>query len=360
MAKENDNGTGVQYKSKMLHYRYASIENYDGVDSLSTMLKKAFSKLDLVIDRYQEIKEDSFDDDSDDVRKAKLFINNAMPMYDIIFGDFMRYADGTNKSIVTIDNNAKYLKLEMIAPSRSKDGKRREFLDSILYFGVFKNHVAVIQSTILKTKELEKHLNWLLHKSNVLPSESYIYLTKKIPETQQKKLDNSNTKVLKFGAPLVDSLDGQPLNEMATVSVESVDTKNFKYSPKGMGLNWLLSAFGDMKELERFGLSKEILSQDALQGSDLKVSLEVSYTRKATKQSQTIINQVSKAFRHVHPDEITIQYDKVGTLKGRELSLEKKLTVKFVDGVIDSQDLYPKIREWLKEQIDVDELVAEA
>ncbi|TOE86287.1 hypothetical protein CGJ34_03590 [Vibrio parahaemolyticus] len=362
---EKENKPAV-HKTKTLHYRYASIDNYDGVYTLSELLKQAFSKLGLVKDRYQEVNEDPYDDETDDIRKVKLFVNNFVPMFDIQFGDLMRYADGTNKSIVTIDNSARYLKLEMIAPTASDDGKRREFLDSILYFGAFKNHVAIIQSAILRTSELERHLNWLLKKAEVLPQESFVFLTRKIPETQQKKLDKANTKTLKFGAPLVTEVvsdDGEikviqaPSSE--PVTVESIDTKNFKYSPSGIGLNWLLSAFGDMKELEKFGLTKELLSQDALQGSDLKVSLEVSYKRKASKQSQTILNQVSRAFRHTHPDEISVQYDKVGKLNGRELSLEKKLSVKYVDGVIDAQDLYPKIREWLKEQIDVDELVAE-
>jgi hypothetical protein len=357
---KQENKSIIERKTKTLHYRHAVIEHYDGTDSLAELLKKSFSKLYLVKDRYQEVKEDSHDDDSDDVRKAKLFVNNSIWMYDMLFGDLMRYADGTNKSIVTIDNNVPHLKLEMIAPDKSQDGKRREFLDSILYFGVFKNHVAIIQSSILRTTELEKHLNWLLKAADVLPNESFVRLTRHIPKAQQEKLEKANTKVLKFGAPLVDSVDDKPIDRTAPVTIESVDTKNFKYSPAGKGLSWLLSAFGDLKELEKFGLTEELLSKDALQGSDLQVSLEVSYKRKASKESQTIINQVSNAFRHIHPDEISVDYDKVGKLRGRELSLEKSLSIRFVNGLIDAQDLYPKIREWLKVQIDVDELVAEA
>lgn len=349
----------TEHKSKTLHYRYASIQNYDGLDTLEALLRQAFKKLDLVIDRYQEVNEDPYDENIDTARKVNLFINNGMFLYDMMYGDLMRYADGTNKSIVTVDSQAKSLKLEMIAPSASEDGKRREFLDSILYFGAFKNHLAIIQSTILRTQELERHLNWLLKKSGVLPEESFILLTKKIPTVQQKKLDKANTKVLTYGAPLVDSVDDKQLKEFDQVVIDTIDTKNFSYTPKGIGLSWLLSAFGDMAQLEKFGLTRDLLTQDALQGSDLKVSLQLTYKNKASKQSQTVINAISTAFRHTHPDEISIEYDKFGKLRGRELSLEKRLSVKFVNGVIDAYDLYPKIREWLKDQIDVDELVSD-
>ncbi|HAS8368625.1 TPA: hypothetical protein ACGU2D_001622 [Vibrio vulnificus] len=351
----------VEYKSKTLHYRYAELLDYDGQLSLADLLNKALSTLSLVKNRYQIVNDDSHDPDEDDYKKSRLFINNKAISWNIVFGDLMRYSDGTNKSIVTIDDNAEHLEVESLVPPKSSEGKRREFLDSTLYFGAFKNHIAIIQSSVLRTTELEKHLNWLLHESKVLDKKSKVMLTTKIPEIAQKKLAESDTKTLKIGAPLVDSLDDKPLAEVREKYVDSqgFDAKKVSVKPKGLGLKWLLDVFGDMDTLKEYGITEELLSEDAVDGSSINVALEISYSRKASKKSQSIINSVSTAMRHSHPDDIAVDFGKLGRLVGRDLVLHKKLSLKFVDGVLDAQDLYPKIREWLIEQISVEELDAE-
>ncbi|HGS5630786.1 TPA: hypothetical protein ACMDXI_001406 [Vibrio parahaemolyticus] len=351
----------VEYKSKTLHYRYAELLDYDGRLSLADLLNKALSTLSLVKNRYQIVNDDSHDPDEDDYKKSRLFINNKAISWNIVFGDLMRYSDGTNKSIVTIDDNAEHLEVESLVPPKSSEGKRREFLDSTLYFGAFKNHIAIIQSSVLRTSELEKHLNWLLHESMVLDKKSKVMLTMKIPEIAQKRLAESDTKTLKIGAPLVDSLDDKPLAEVREQYVDSAsfDAKKVSVKPKGLGLKWLLDVFGDMDTLREYGITEELLSEDAVDGSSINVALEISYSRKASKKSQSIINSVSTAMRHSHPDDIAVDFGKLGRLVGRDLVLHKKLSLKFVDGVLDAQDLYPKIREWLIEQISVEELDAE-
>ncbi|MCF7363882.1 hypothetical protein L3V23_17500 [Vibrio sp. A1-b2] len=351
----------VEHKNKILHYRYAQINNYDGDMTLADMLNKALASLYLVKNRYQIVNEDSHDPEEENFKKSRLFINNKAVSWNIVFGDLMRYSDGTNKSIVTVDDNAEHLEVESIAPPRSEQGQRREFLDSILYFGAFKNHLAIIQSAVLRTSELEKHINWLLHQSEVVNKDVYVLLTSKIPEMAQKKLESSDTKILRIGAPLVDTVDNKPVEELQeTYSDDNkFDAKKVRVKPRGLGLSWLLDAFGDMEKLKEYGITEELLSEDAVNGSSINVSLEISYTRKVSKQSQSILNSVSTAMRHSHPDDISIDYGKVGRLVGRELVLHKRLNLRYVDGVMDAQDLYPKVREWLIEQISVEELDAE-
>ncbi|CCN32786.1 conserved hypothetical protein [Vibrio nigripulchritudo SO65] len=360
-SKTDIRETNIEHKNKTLHYRYAELKNYEGDLTLSDLLKKALVNLPLVKNRYQIINEDTHDPDEDGYKKSRLFINNKAISWNIVFGDLMRYSDGTNKSTVTIDDDAEHLEIESIAPPQSSKGKRREFLDSILYFGVFKNHLAIIQSAVLRTSELERHLYWLLREAEVIDKDVYVVLTTKIPEQAKKKLQNSDTKTLKIGAPLVDSVNNKSVADLQEVYSEEqkFDAKKISVQPKGLGLNWLLSAFGDMEKLKSYGITDELLSEDAVNGSSINISLEISYKRKASKQSQSIINSVSTAMRHAHPDDISIDYGKVGRLSGRQLVLHKKLNLRYVDGVMDAQDLYPKIQEWLIEQISVEELDAE-
>ncbi|HDM8062437.1 hypothetical protein [Vibrio harveyi] len=350
-----------EHKNKTLHYRYAEIRNYDGKMTLADMLNKALASLSLVKNRYQIVNEDSHDPEEEGYNKSRLFVNNKAVRWNIVFGDLMRYSEGTNKSIVTIDDQAEHLEVDSIVPPHSSNGKKREFLDSILYFGAFKNHVAIIQSSVLRTSELERHINWLLREAEVIDKDVFVLLTTKLPELAQKKLEKSDAKVLKIGAPLIDSVDNKPVTELQETYDEhkKFDAKKVKVQPKGLGLSWLLNAFGDMSKLREYGITDELLSEDAVNGSSINVSLEISYTRKASQQSQSIINSVSTAMRHSHPDDISIDYGKVGRLVGRDLVLHKKLNLRYYKGVLDAEDLYPKIREWLIEQITVEELDAE-
>jgi hypothetical protein len=351
----------IDHKSKTLHYRYAEIKGYSGSLTLGDMLNKALTSLFLVKNRYQVVNEDSHDPEEDGFLKSKLFINNKATRWNIVFGDLMRYSDGTNKSTVTIDDKAEHLEVESIVPPKSDEGKRREFLDSILYFGAFKNHIAIVQSAVLRTSELERHINWLLKEAKVLVENEHVLLTTKIPELAQKKLEKSDTKVLKIGAPLIDSVEGMPIKDLQEKYSEDhhFDAKKINVKPKGLGLNWLLNAFGDMEKLKEHGITEEMLAEDALGGSSINVALEISYSRTVSKKSQNIINIVSTAMRHSHPDDIAIDYGKVGRLVGRELVLHKKLNLRYVDGVLDAEDLYPKVRTWLIDQITVKELDAE-
>lgn len=63
---------------------------------------------------------------------------------------------------------------------------RKEFIDSVLYFGVIDNHVAIIQSRSLTARTLESYLGWLLGEAaKALPANSALIL--KMLRTRQLK-----------------------------------------------------------------------------------------------------------------------------------------------------------------------------
>lgn len=113
------------------------------------------------------------------------------------------------------------------------------------------------------------------------------------------------------------------------------------------------------KEREIYGLTDDILSSDAIDKGNIKVSIEVSYNYKAKKTSQTIINSISQALRHSHPEDVELTLDKIGKIKGDNLVISKKINLKFINGIVDPEELYLKIREWLTEQIKLGEIDVE-
>lgn len=359
MLKDKIKEKEVTYKTKTLHYRRATFVNYNDVYNLQELLQRALHVTPKVGDRYLEVLTDNTDspDKDDDAPKSKLFLNHHVVMWGIQFSDLLKYSDDTNANVVTVDHSAEFLDIEQMAPSETADGKKREFLDSVMYIAAFKNHLAIIQSATLRTGELERYLNWFLKKTGVM-SEGHILLSPQATSHIQKQLEKSDIKSIKIGTPLVETIDNEPIESYK--EIKSIDTKSIKVTPKGRGLDMLLSAFGgDISLLKDFGINPDDIANDAIEGSDIQVSLELTYKRHATKKSKQILNDVSKAMRHAHPDDITLDIENVGKLKGSALNIRKNLTIKYYNGILDPEDLYLKIQTWMTEQIELDEIEAE-
>ncbi|MEQ4542307.1 MAG: hypothetical protein ABN490_03625 [Pantoea agglomerans] len=349
----------IEYKDKTLHYRIAKVYGENVDQTLQEMVAVALSRLSSVKERYQIVSLDSHDGEDGDVQQARHFMNNKIERWNILFNELVRYSDGANKSIITIDENASFLSIDQIAPPLTEDGKRREFLDSIMHMAFLNNHVVVIQSPILKTRELEKYITWLLKAAGVI-SKGSVLLNAELPKQQRDKIINNNTKKVKIGTPLVDYIDGVPIEEARTVvTTESIKANHVKVKPKGMGLDVIKALFTD-RERENYGLTDDIFTGDAIDKGNINVSVEISYNYKAKKTSQELINNISQALRHSHPDDVELTIDKVGKIKGDSLVISKKIKLKFTNGIADPEELYMKIHEWLIEQIRLGELDAKA
>ncbi|WP_375320642.1 hypothetical protein [Aliivibrio logei] len=352
MKKDDDL---TEHKYKMLHYRRAKSDKTD--KSLQDLLTASLRSKPFVKDRYQLLNVDDQASDESDLEQVKMFVNHTSTNYSILFGEIVRYSDGAFKSMVKVDDSATHLSIEQVAPPKAEDGKQREFLDSLMYFAVFDNHVVIIQSSLLLIRDFEKHINWLLKEADIHDNPCFL-MTKEIPKEHREQIEKANTKSLRIGTPLVETIDDKPVQE-AKKYIDTLQTKNVKFSPSGRSLDFIKELIPEAIR-DKFDLSNEKILADALKGSDLQVSVEISYKRKATKQSQDIINSFSSAFRHMNPEdiEVEIDFDKVGKLKGKQLSIQKKLNVKYYDGVIDILDLQLKIRDWLTDQINLEEIEA--
>jgi hypothetical protein len=348
----------VEYKDKTLHYRVGKVIGENVVHTLQEMIELALSRLSVVKNRYQIVSVDSHDGDEGDVQQARQFMNSKVARWSILFNELVRYSDGANKSIITIDEDATFLPIAQIAPPISDDGKRREFLDSIMHMAFLKNHVVLIQSPILRTRELEKYITWLLKKAGVI-NEGSVMLTAELPKQQRDRIINNNTKKIRIGTPLVEELGNTPIEKARKlVTTEVIKANQVKVKPKGRGLDIIKALLTD-RERETYGLTDEILAGDAIDKGNINVSIEVSYNYKAKKTSQEIINNISQALRHSHPEDVELTLDKIGKIKGDSLVISRKIKLKFINGIADPEELYMKIREWLTEQIRLGEIDVE-
>ncbi|WP_211471679.1 hypothetical protein [Collimonas humicola] len=187
-------------KRKQLHYRKATFLNPHG-KSLQDLIEEALAKVTPVSQRFQGL-----DDGTDDGWRR--FINTHRAFYGLQFGNMVLYAPDQSRHIIAIDDTADELDIEQIAPPMGNDGKKRQFLESLLYYGIQGNHVILLQSMAMKARDFEHYLNWLLHNAGVLAPENGVFLNNFLPTATQERLAKAEVKSVRVGTPLFSTQAG--------------------------------------------------------------------------------------------------------------------------------------------------------
>lgn len=336
--------TDKENRTKKIHYRYASFFKKSAL-TLQEMLVKALKVKSTVSSRYQVLGI-SGAEEAPAVALEREFINTNISRYGMFFGSLVRYEAGSNKHIVTLDDNATTLSLAQIAPPASKDGKRSEFLDSILYFGVFGNHVVILQSASLRTRELEKHLNWFFRQCNLFNSEQAVSLDQQLTDEAKDRILNAPTKRLKVGAPFDPAAEEVNSEDVQSQNAPSApETKRISFHRTGPGWN-VLKALGFTE-----GSIGEQLEQDLNDSSNLEIKVEISYKHSPKGETQRLMNGLTKALRHTELEDYEVDFKGAGTLKGDKLILSADVSFSYYKGLVDEEDFYTKIHSWITERI---------
>lgn len=318
----------AEYKQKMFRYRKARF--HESSLTLESALQQALDVFPQVGERWENI---THEDANDGLRR---FVNSNEHSRNLFFGDLVMHAPG-EKNAVEIDPKAKELSVSAIAPSIGENGKRREFLESILYFAARKNHVAIIQSQSLRVRDIENHLNWLLRESGVISKDDQLALDNELPKFTRDKIQDSRADVknLKVSADLVDEWSQSKEGDDSNVN-------SVKYSPKGGMLETIKGLL-----VEGYTLDLDSILDDP----QLEVIVEVKHKRKKDPAAQRLINQITRGLRHVPESDIMIEIDNIGKVKGSELSIQSKESVKCYKELLDREDLIAKMSKWLDKQI---------
>jgi hypothetical protein len=320
----------TETKRKQLHYRKARFFNPVG-RSLQDLLEEALTKLTPIAQRFEHLTDDSPDE------KWKRFINTHRAAMGMQFGNLMLYADKQNRAIIAIDEAADELNVEQIAPPISEDGRRREFLDSILYYGIRGNHVVLLQSMSLRARELELHLNWLLRQANLIDKNNVVYLNNFAPRMTHEKMERAEVKSVKLGTPLYDHYE-------EVTEPPKGDKKSLKFRPFGEGVE-ILKALAPNRFAE--------LSWDELEASsNLEVFVEVTYKRQTDERSQQLLNRLTTALRHAGDEDIRIELKDGSVVNGTELQIKGFKSILSYNGLLDPSDVFFKMNEWLLENLE--------
>ena len=179
---------------KTLYYRKAVITRTD--KTLEELLREALTAFPTAMDRQEPI-----DDDSSEVRLINKFQDDHKGF---ILAQMVLIEQDASQPVVIYEAGAKEYQLAGVKPSDvilSEEYKaaKRDFINSMLYFGVIDNHVVVIPSASLRFNAIESYLRWLfVSKANILHPEAMISLTQEATKNTKKLFDSHNVKSLEL------------------------------------------------------------------------------------------------------------------------------------------------------------------
>lgn len=299
-------------------------------------------------------------------------VNRSSTFKTVLFGQLILFEQGKSQTLMTIADDVNYYDINAITSKQIKlaeddeiteaDKQKitREFVDSILYFGIRDNHVMIVQSSSLRTKDIENHLNWLIHSfGNIFNGDNFLVLQDKPTEDTIKKMHESPVKKINLGSVPIKNADSNDTITIKNIS-DSLDlpaairepvekVKKIKFMPAGKGGDIMKAAFGE-------GWFNNLQLEDSLDESNLQVNLEITYFRKTNKDGQRILDTLATSLRNLDDEDISINLQGGGVIKGSDLKLSGKVNVQYNNGLIDENDLYLQMHKWLASKVQTGEV----
>ena len=217
----------------------------------------------------------------------------------------------------------------------------REFIDSILYFGVFGNSIVVMQSRSLTTRELEIHLRWLLGSlTHYLGAENSLKVSDKPKEEIIEEVLKRPVKSVSIGAPVT------AVNDLSQGSNKP------SWVPAGTASELLKTMLAE--KWESFLRSSKL--EDCLDDANLEVTLKITYKRTTSDSGERMLRNLVDATRHYPDDDVVVEMVGGTRLTGKDIRLWNTVKLATHKSLFDEHDLYSQMHEWMTTLISIGEI----
>jgi len=273
-------------------------------------------------------------------------INKSEPFNGVLFCQLVAFEPGHSQRYIQLKDDAESYEIRSVTSaelSKLTDAEAdkiqseneqviREFIDSILYFGVFGNSIVVMQSRSLTTRELEIHLKWLLGSlTSSIQAECILKVTDKPKEEIIEEVLKKPVKSVSIGAPIVAISEHQNMDNAPS------------WVPSGTASEMLKVMLAE--QWEKFISSSRL--EDCLDDANLEVRLTISYKRKTSDSGERMLRNLVDATRHYPDEDVTVEMVGGTRLTGKEIRLWETVRLSSYNSLIDEHDLYSQMHEFL-------------
>jgi hypothetical protein len=252
---------------------------------------------------------------------------------------FHSFEHGRSQLILAMEDNAEEYTVVAAESPPTKESKSTEFNEGLLFFGVYKNHVLLLQSAALKFGAFEDYLNWLLQDAvDEIGKNNRLGLRDPLP----KKLRSRDVPTLK-SLILFPTLHAEVVGPSAPkgasakevhMRLRPTDWKPIYELIKNMGAD----------------VPKELRLDGDFKPERVQFNVELKWLGRKKNRDQTpLLDTVLNAFRDVDDPPIRATTVAGEVFDGNDLRLKKKVNLQ-VDGKIPVVgDVFERMAEYLAE-----------
>ncbi len=244
------------------------------------------------------------------------------------FGDLTLYTKGYMQALLAEVPDVPSLSVEQQAPPKGK-----EYIHSMMYWLVIQNHVLMIQSRSLLSKQLEEYLTWLLKdRSTAISPTGQVIL--------QAKFDAADV-----GGDLNDIREiivgGQATN-MGVVSIpdDPIAKETTKYSELGTRKPWPTRAIEVLRAVMNNEADVQKLLESVPEGANLDIAVHIGYKAKR----EVTRAPMQEALRNLPEGEITA-IGRNGRMTGNDIRLSHRANILKSGNLLDPNDVIRALRE---------------
>lgn len=325
--------TTKERRRKAISYRHAEFKNIKPTQTLEEMVKQALAKLRLIRQRREPLA-------PQDESPIWRLIGQSKMETSFLHVLLARYTPGMASLYLEDDDGATTLAMRAVPVAEAASGKRQELVEGTLFMSISGNHVVLMQSQSLRSDHVEEHLTWLLRKAAQIHDNAQVILTAQPPNSTLTKAMKSPVKSIDLGGALLP----------AGVSGDDYAQERSVHAARDIDLDTDAESSGLILGVLKGLMSKDkaaALDLDALNQSNIKYSLHVTYDRSTTKDGQKLLNNLAAALRSAKGVEPTVHLKDGTVLTGSDLKLVGHINVDVWDGLPRADEVFGLMKQWL-------------
>ncbi|QKF98405.1 hypothetical protein HQK30_04045 [Aeromonas hydrophila] len=315
-------------RRKTLHYRHAVM--LPAQDQLVTLTLQ--ERLESVVNRHLTTVTDrcyypeAQDDDTEELSPSKnshFTFSYCDTIGGMLCAEIVYVEPGRSIPIISKEDYDKDA-LEYEALNFTGDGKR-EFLESVAFIGVVKNHIIVLQSKSIRLKDIEDYINALLQKTHNIPDESFIVLQANNQTIDNYTLKNKQVKNVKITLPL------------------SI-THDFSSREAAFDVLGVLLGQNRIDELRYL--------QGSNQGRSLDLDISIGYKYSTDQDNQQFLKHITQGLIDNRDESLTIELKGAGRLIGEQMQVKTDAYFIYSKSIIVRDHVFERMIEWLIELLE--------
>lgn len=272
-------------------------------------------------------------------------------------GYLTSFERGASQPVIGDDANAAALRLGALPPpAASKGAVQQQYVPGVVYFAIFQNHVAIVQSSTVRTRALEAHLSWLLkERTSSLPAGVGLALSDEAQKATKEKIRRSHVKSISLGQPLMAEVTAEEdvISAVSIAPLPGADSGGKKkpvkkFRPGGPMVDLIRSYFDDQNSFEKLGF-------DEVFDGNLEVWIEIRYpkrSRSKPEDAMRLMDTLGIALRDVEGDQVALKLADGKTVTGAELKIASTIDVPMLANRLpDENKLWEEMSAWLMQQI---------